>query len=154
MEQRKVRCAAHLAELGRYLYIWTLKFTSDAGSYPLHGWPEYHISGGRDGLNALRTFPTRQTSLCPQNDDLFICPVRGTGPSPNALDYRVPSPAFPGGHVCAATPGNWPILCDRVTNHSSSGDDDMNVLLYSGAVIRASQGSPEWNTAMQYTQDP
>lgn len=152
VEQKKVKCASHLRRLGVCLVMWSSKFTNCCGTYPSQN--PGGIALGRDVLQGLRTYPTRESSLCPDEDDQFVCPLRGTPSSPSALDYRIPSPAFPGGGVAAWAVPEWPVVCDRPTNHSPGGDDDINVLLYSGAVIRATNGSPEWNTAMAYTQDP
>mgnify|MGYP001590026856 CR=1 FL=1 len=77
----------------------------------------------------------------------------GTKPSPNALDYREPGPGIPGGRVSdGLTQPQWPIGCDRPTNHDPAGGDDINVLYFSGSVTPATFGSPEWTTAMNYTQ--
>ncbi len=156
VEQRKVECASHLRALGGCIRKWGSQWCSSVFCYPPTGVPPYSRAAGRQFLDALRTYPTQQTSMCGQNDDLFVCEVLGTSPGPKTLDYRVPSPAtIPGGEVQDGLwQASWPIACDRPTNHSPGGDDDINVLLFSGAVIRARPGSPEWNTAMSYTQDP
>ncbi len=159
VEQRKVKCASHLKTLNAYCTLWGAKMTTCSGTFPPEGvlipYNDCRHAVGRDVLDALRTYPTRQQSLCPDHDELFTCPVCGTAPSPAALDYRVPSPATPGGAVRLGwTQPEYPVVCDRPTNHSPGGDDDINILLFSGAVIRARPGSPEWDTAMSYTQDP
>ena len=154
LERQKVECATHLSRLGSGLYMWSQKFTNSAGTYPPYPWPEHKLAVGREVLDSLRTYPTRQTSMTRGDDSLFACPVRGTVPSPQTLDYRGPSPRMPGGLVSPLTRPDCPVACDRPTNHDPSGQDDMNVLLYSGEVLRATSGSPEWNTAVQYTQDP
>lgn len=153
-EQQKAGCEAHLKQLGVLIYMWAHRFTSSAGTYPSSTYPDYKRAVGREALDALRTYPTRDSSLTRGDDSLFVCPVRGTEPDPRALDYRAPSPSFPGGYPQIISDPSWPVFCDRPTNHDPDGQDDMNILLISGEVIRARCGSPEWNTAMQYTQDP
>lgn len=106
-------------------------------------------------LDTLRAAPNPHQAYAAGSHGLFVCPIRGTLPSPSALDYREPGPGLPGGRVAdGLTLPGWPIACDRCDNHAKAGFDDMNVLFFSGSVRSVERGSAEWDTAVQYTTDP
>lgn len=88
----------------------------------------------------------------PDNDGLFVCKVKKTPPGPNVIDYRGPAPgvSFP---VTEELGANTAIGSDRVTNHSPTGNDDINVLLFDGHVENAPFGSQLWSRAGLETSD-
>lgn len=106
-------------------------------------------------FDTLRAAPNPFQAYAPGMRGIYVCPIRGTSPSPSALDYREPGPGLPGGRVSdELTQPCWPIACDRCDNHARSGYDDLNVLFFSCSVGTVGKGSPEWDMAMQYTTDP
>lgn len=138
----KMDCWNNMCQLGTYMVMYVSKHGSDR---------RYPPAPGVGYFNALREVPTPRLSLAAGNDGLFVCPVAGTKESPTALDYREPAQQVSDGF----TQPQWPIACDRPTNHDPCGADDINVLYFSGSVSREiCAGSPEWNVAMQYTTDP
>ena len=98
--------------------------------------------------NTLRNRPSPSEAIARGNDGLFVCRVLSTRPAPTALDYREPR----GQILDGLTNPAWPIACDRPTNHDPAGQDDMNVVFFSGSVSAATAGSPEWTMAMNYTR--
>lgn len=108
----------------------------------------YPPAAGEGFWNTLRNTPSPSEAIARGSDGLFVCRVLGTKPSPTALDYREPR----GQIVDGLTQPQWPIACDRPANHDPAGQDDMNILFFSGSVTAASAGSPEWTTAMIYTR--
>lgn len=103
--------------------------------------------------DTLRRVPTQATAIATGNDGLFVCPARGTRPSPTALDYREPSAAvLKNAFWFSDAAAGQVIACDRQKNHGSGGTS--NVLRASGVVETVDEGSPAWRAAMDATQDP
>lgn len=143
-DARKRDCIGNFRQLGTYVVMYVTKYGSDRF---------YPPAAGEGFWNTLRNIPSPTKAMSRGNDGLFICKVLGTRPSPTALDYREPGPGMPFGRLAdGLTQPQWPIGCDRPTNHDPSGQDDINVLYFSGSVSAATFGSPEWTTAMNYTQ--
>ncbi len=109
---------------------------------------QYPPAEGEGFWNTLRNAPTPGQAIARGNDGLFVCKVLRTKPSPTALDYQEPIRPV----VDGLTQPQWPIACDRPTNHDPSGMDDVNIMFFSGSVTTAGYGSPEWNIAINYTK--
>ncbi len=138
---KKRDCTGNLRQLGMYIAMYACKFGTNRLYPPVTG---------EGFFNTLRNTPTPATAIVSGNDDFFVCDLLGRKPSPTALDYREPVE-----QVCDGfTQPQWPIVCDRPTNHDPGGADDINVLYFSGSVTTAGYGSPAWNEAMRRTQDP
>ncbi len=136
---KKRDCRNNLLQLGRYIVMYQSKYGSGR---------DYPSAAGLGFFQSLRTIPSPQKALVAGSDSLFVCRVSGTSPSPTACDYREPRVRI----VDGLTNPMQPIACDRPTNHDPSGQDDINVLLFSGSVATVTYGSPEWTTAMKYTK--
>ncbi len=77
------------------------------------------------------TVEGRRTGLA--QDQLFVCKVISTTPSPGGIDYRQSPMSLLGGYpVGRLTQPQWPISCDRVSGHDPNSVDDLNVLFFSG----------------------
>ncbi len=138
---KKRDCTGNLRQLGTYVVMYVSKYGSDR---------EYPPAAGARFWNTLRNVPSPARALLRGSDGLFVCKVLRRMPTPTALDYLEPR-----GQVADdLTQPQWPIACDRPTNHDPAGQDDINVLYFSGSVSAASFGSPEWDTAVLYTTDP
>ncbi len=141
---KKRDCTNNLRQLGTYIALYVDHY-GQGRSYPPAGAVAF--------FNTLRNIPSAATSIAMGTHGLFVCKVYGTAPSPTAIDYREPGPGLPGGRVSdGTTQPQWPIACDRTNNHDINGQDDMNILYFSGSVIAANPGSAEWTVATNYTQ--
>ncbi len=141
---KKRDCTNNLRQLGTYVHMYVEQFGAGRSFPP---------AAGQQFLNTLRNIPTTNMSIARGTHGLFVCKTYGTAPSPTALDYRQPGPGIPGGRVSdGRTQPSWPIACDRTNNHDINAQDDMNILYFSGTVQSANTGTPEWTTAVNYTQ--
>ncbi len=144
LQAMKRDCTSNLRQLGTYIALYADKF-GGGRSYP--------PAPGQSFLNTLRNTPTPARSVANGANGLFVCKVTGNAASPTNVDYRQPGPGIPGGRVSDGfTQPMWPIVCDRTNNHDLTGQDDINVLVFSGSVSAAISGSPEWTMAINYTQ--
>ncbi len=137
-------CVNHLRQLGTYVVLYATKFGS-ARDYP--------PAPGHGFYETLSRVPTPGAALTRGDDSMASCPVLRRATHPSVIDYREPGPGLPGGRLRdGLTQPQWPIACDRPTNHDPSGQDDINIMFLSGSVSPACYGSPEWTTAMNYTK--
>ncbi len=135
----RLDCRTNLRQLGTYAVMYACKYGSDE-SYP--------PAPGHGFLDTLFRVPTPETAIASGRDDVASCTVVWCRTGRSSFDYREPRVRI----VDGLTNPMQPIACDRPTNHDPSGQDDINVLLFSGSVATATYGSPEWTTAMKYTK--
>ncbi|MBI3099549.1 MAG: hypothetical protein HYY93_15180 [Planctomycetes bacterium] len=139
---RRCCCIGNLKQLGVSLALYVDRF--GAGR-------KFPDVPGRAFWNVLRTVPTPATSMLPDNDGLFLCLVKNSTPSPTRIDFTGPrrGATFP---VTDALGPNRAIAADLPTNHSGTGVEDVNVLLFDGHVEPGEFGSQMWQKAAADTQ--
>lgn len=122
----KLRCRENLRELGHMLILYREKY---GGSPP---------APGKTYLNTLRNTPCRASSIAGDRDHLFVCPLKGTTPSPTAIDYRyaVGATIDPLSEYARYARGHLrPVAADMPCNHRSLiSRNSINILMQDGYV--------------------
>lgn len=129
----------NLRQLGTYIFLYADRYGSGE-SYP--------PARGHRYLCTLFTIPTPSTAVASGQETLGSCYLARSRAGQSSFDYREPI----GQLVDGLTRPTRPVLCDQPSNHDPLGEDDINVLLFSGSVVTVEFGSPEWNEALLYTK--
>ncbi len=132
---RKRDCTNNLKQIGTCISLYYDRYNSR----PIPGNPTY--------LDMLRN-AGGTAAVAYGNDGLFVCRVKGTQPSPTALDYRCANYA-----ATDVTPPQRPQAGDYPNNHNvpPTPYDDMNVLLYDGSVQISTPSDTIWSDANSWT---
>lgn len=135
---KKRDCPNNLKQIGLYLILYVEKYGGGT-AYPPTNDPTCNF------LDYLRNMPTTTEAIAANRHGLFVCKICGTLPGPKALDYRYPAPSRVIDSTCHP---DWPIACDRLTNHDRSGPDDITVLLFDGSVHSVSPSHHLWTSCV------
>ena len=130
---RILECGNNLRELGTHLTIYTHR----KGRYPQ--------GVGAAFIQTLRT--EGNPPLIEDVDKLFVCPLSGLDPAPEAISYRGPSEAVVEGKLKF----NTPLACDRPENHGTN--EPINVLYQNGRVEQLYPDNPRYQEALSKTAE-
>lgn len=131
-------CNNHLRQVDSFITMYVTRGGAGGGYPPARGMGYFET---------LTSVPTPSRAVAGGCETLFCCMVLRREHLP-VMDFREPIERL----SPTATPAGRPVLCDRPTNHDPGGEDDINVLYFSGCVTAVSAGSPEWNEALRWTQ--
>jgi prepilin-type N-terminal cleavage/methylation domain-containing protein len=132
---QKADCCNHLHQLYLGLRMYVQKYGSNSLYPPPAGF-----------WNALRRYPSWEQAVIREHE-LYVCPLTSHQPGPNVIDYRDPAQQVSDRYDPAT-----PICADLPENHGPN--EDINVLLFQGAVKRAAPDSDLYIRADQVLTDP
>jgi len=131
---RIVECKTNLREIGIHLMIHVQRNKR----YPQFAGPKCLQILREPGKNG-------QPPLIQDADKLFVCPMTGTEPGPEAIDFRGPIEILTESKIKHSTP----IACDKEENHGPEGS--INVLYPNGRVDEVYREQPAYAEALSKT---